>query len=266
MKRNHTTLIRSKSDYKFIVVHYVGALGDAKANTDYYGSTDVGASADFWVGHFGDIWQGNDYKNYYSWHCGGGLQGSGGHKYYGQCTNRNSVGIEICVKKSSTKTMNATDKDWYFNSATIESAAELIASLMKELDINIDHVIRHYDVNGKICPNPFVYDNGNVSWAGFKKKVKAYHDKQNDSVAGGECEVKLKTFVRGDKHNQIKNIQRLLRQKGYKGKSGKLLNPDGRLGPNTAYALERYQRNAKLSGVTYGTIDQVTWTALLNSK
>ena len=78
MSRNHTAKTRSNADIQYIVVHYVGALGDAKANTEYYKSTDVGASADFWVGFAGDIWQGNDYRNYYSWHCGGGLQGSGG--------------------------------------------------------------------------------------------------------------------------------------------------------------------------------------------
>lgn len=174
MQRNHTAQKRSKSAIEYIVIHYVGALGDAKANTDYYKSTDVNASADFWVGFSGDIWQGNDYYNYYSWHCGGGLQGSSGASFFGKCKNSNSIGIEMCVKKRSTSTMNATDKDWYFLDATIESAAQLTASLMKELDIDINHVIRHYDVTGKICPNPFVYNTGNVSWEKFKENVSSY--------------------------------------------------------------------------------------------
>lgn len=184
MDRNHTELKRSNGQISYIVVHYVGALGDAKANTDYYKSTDVGASADFWVGFAGDIWQGNDYRNYYSWHCGGGLQSSSGHRFFGKCKNANSVGVEMCVRKKSKKTMDATDKDWYFESATVESAAQLVAYLMKELDVDIDHVIRHYDVTGKICPNPFVYDTGAVTWAGFKEKVKAYtsESRQNDNT------------------------------------------------------------------------------------
>lgn len=176
MSINHTASKRGKGSIKYIVIHYVGALGDAKANTDYYKSTNVGASADFWVGFNGDIWQGNDYYNYYSWHCGGGLQGSGGASCYGKCTNSNSVGIEMCVKKRSTSTMNATDRDWYFTDATVTSAAKLTAQLMKELDIDIDHVIRHYDVNGKICPNPFVYNNGNITWSEFKSMVKKYRN------------------------------------------------------------------------------------------
>ena len=113
---NHTASKRSNNDIKFIVIHYVGALGDAKANTDYYKSQYVGASADFWVGFAGDIWQGNDYRNYYSWAIGGGLQGSGPHPYYQVALNSNSVSIEMCVHKRSTATMNATDRDWYFKS------------------------------------------------------------------------------------------------------------------------------------------------------
>ena len=166
---NHTLLKRNKSDIKYIVIHYVGALGDAKANAEYYGSTYVGASADFFVGHSGDIWQANDYYNYYSWHCGGGLQGTGGHKFFGICTNQNSIGIELCVRKRSTKTMNATDRDWYFEDATVASAALLVRQLMQELDVDIHHVIRHYDVNGKICPNPFVMDES--KWGAFKKLI-----------------------------------------------------------------------------------------------
>ena len=171
MSLNHTALRRTKADIKYIVVHYVGALGDAKANTDYYKSQYVGASADFWVGHDGQIWQGNDYYNYYSWHCGGGMQGVSGGAFYKVCTNANSIGIEMCVKKRSTKTMNATDQDWYFEDATVFSAALLVRQLMQELDIDIHHVIRHYDVNGKLCPNPFVYNNGKFTWDQFKKLV-----------------------------------------------------------------------------------------------
>lgn len=175
---NHTARKRSKSDIQWIVVHYVGALGDAKANTDYYKSTYVGASADFFVGFTGDVWQANDYYNFYSWHCGGGYQSSwtqnGGGQYYGQCTNSNSVGIEMCVHKRSTKTMNPTDTDWYFEQATIESTAQLVAYLMKELDIDINHVIRHYQVNRKICGAPFVHDYN--AWLAFKSKAQSYYN------------------------------------------------------------------------------------------
>lgn len=174
MSINHTVKKRSNKDIEYIFIHYVGALGDAKANTDYYKNNYVGASADFWVGHTGDIWQGNDYRNYYSWAVGG----SGSGAYINRAFNSNSVSIEMCVKKRSTKTMSATDRDWYFENATVESTAKLTAYLMKELDINIDHVIRHYDRTGKICPNPFVYDNGATTWKQFKEKVSKYYSEE----------------------------------------------------------------------------------------
>lgn len=171
MSRNHTAKKRTAADIEYIVIHYVGALGDARANTEYYKSYDISASADFWVGFGGDVWQGNDYYNYYSWHCGGGLQGSGGHTFYQKCKNSNSIGIEMCVRKRSTKTMNATDKDWYFEKATVDATVDLVRQLMVELDIDADHVIRHYDCTGKLCPAPYVHDEN--AWKTFKARLTA---------------------------------------------------------------------------------------------
>jgi len=174
ISRNHTPFARRKSYIQWIVIHYVGALGDAKANTDYYKNTDVGASADFFVGHGGDIWQANDYYNFYSWHCGGGSSG----RYYGECTNPNSIGIEMCVKKRSTATMNAQDPDWYFTDETVKAAAELTRHLMAELDIDADHVIRHYDVNYKWCPAPYCQNNSAHTWAEFKQLITSDQTKE----------------------------------------------------------------------------------------
>lgn len=217
MSINHTARKRNKSDIQWIVVHYVGALGDAKANTDYYKSTYVGASADFFVGFTGDIWQANDYYNYYSWHCGGGYQSTwtqnGGGQFYGQCTNSNSVGIEMCVHKRSTRTMNATDTDWYFEQATIESTAWLVAYLMSELNIDINHVIRHYEVNRKICGAPFVHNYND--WLQFKQKVANYAGSSSPVVAetqwyrvgtawtNGQCQGQLGAYQ--VKENAINN-------------------------------------------------------------
>ena len=181
MRQNHTPLRRSNSQFQWIVIHHANKLEDARELTDYYKKNDVGASADFWVGFAGDIWQGNDYRNFYSWSIGGGVQGDGPHPYLQVALNTNSVSIEMCVHKRNQDTMNDTDKDWYFEDATVESAAWLTAHLMEELNVDIDHVIRNYDVNAKICPNPFVYDNDKTTWAGFKDKVVRYLDGGNGS-------------------------------------------------------------------------------------
>ena len=154
----------SISRVRYIVVHYVGALGGAKENCAYYGGGSRGASAHYFVGFAGEIWQCVEDKDI-AWHCGAGSY------RHPECRNANSIGIEMCVRKKSTETMNATDKDWYFEKATVQSAAELTRYLMKKYTVQAERVIRHYDVTGKICPNPYVYNTGTYTWDAFKKAI-----------------------------------------------------------------------------------------------
>lgn len=65
--------------------------------------------------------------------------------------------------------MNANDQDWYYEDATVRATIELTKMLMQKYGIPVDRVIRHYDVNGKICPNPYVLDES--AWQAFKKKL-----------------------------------------------------------------------------------------------
>ena len=154
----------SVSRIKYIVIHYVGALGGAKENCAYYGGGNRGASAHYFVGFAGEIWQCVEDKDI-AWHCGASSY------RHPECRNANSIGIEMCVRKKSTETMNATDKDWYFEKATVQSAAELTRYLMKKYNVQAERVIRHYDVTGKICPNPYVYNTGTYTWDAFKKAI-----------------------------------------------------------------------------------------------
>lgn len=136
---------------KFIVVHYVGATGDAKNNCLYFEKVYRGASAHYFIGHKGDKWRCVKDEDV-AWHCGA-LRYK--HK---ECRNSNSIGIELCCRKKNGK--------WYFEDATINSAVELIKELMKKYNIPLENVIRHYDVTGKRCPEPFVRDS--VAWQVFK--------------------------------------------------------------------------------------------------
>lgn len=54
---------------KYIVIHYVGALGGAEANCKYYVSQYIGASAHYYVGFIGEVWQSVENKDI-AWHCG----------------------------------------------------------------------------------------------------------------------------------------------------------------------------------------------------
>lgn len=145
---------------KYLVIHYVGALGGAEANCKYYASQYVGASAHYYVGFNGEIWQSVEDKNI-AWHCGT----KSGYKHP-ECRNANSLGIELCVRNKGS--LADTSQDWYFEDATVWAAIELTKELMAKYNIPADHVIRHYDVTGKICPNPYVYNHTDYTWEAFK--------------------------------------------------------------------------------------------------
>ncbi|MBE5984272.1 MAG: N-acetylmuramoyl-L-alanine amidase [Paenibacillaceae bacterium] len=145
---------------KYIVIHYVGALGGAEANCKYYASQYIGASAHYYVGFYGEIWQSVEDKNI-AWHCGT----KSGYKHP-ECRNANSLGIELCVRNKDS--LADTSRDWYFEDATVRAAIELTKELMVKYNVPADHVIRHYDVTGKICPNPYVYNHTQHTWEAFQ--------------------------------------------------------------------------------------------------
>lgn len=163
---------------QFIVIHYVGALGGAKDNCIYYAGGDRGASAHFYTGFQGEVWQSIEIKDG-SWSVG--VNENHG-KLFGICTNLNSINIEMCVRKKDSKHLVATDHDWYFENATVKSTVELTVYLMKKYNIDIDHVVRHYDVCGKICPNPYVYNDGKHTWSEFLSLVKKALGDQADQT------------------------------------------------------------------------------------
>lgn len=140
---------------QYIVIHYVGALGDAQANCKYFEHYYRGASAHYFVGHNGDVWQCVEDKDK-AWHVGAGRYK---HKY---CRNDNSIGVEMCCRRTANNT-------WYFEEKTISSTIELVKELMAKYDIPIENVIRHYDVTGKVCPEPYVRDT--TAWNTFKANL-----------------------------------------------------------------------------------------------
>lgn len=150
---------------QYIVIHYVGATGGAEANCKYYAEKYRGASAHYFVGHAGEVWQCVEDQNI-AWHCGGKkYANTDGGTYHEICTNANSIGIEMCVRKDS-------NGKWYFEDVTVKVAIELTTYLMKKYNISADNVIRHYDVTGKNCPDPYVGNKGKHTWDEFKAAIK----------------------------------------------------------------------------------------------
>ena len=160
------------SPVKYLVIHYVGAAGGARVNARYYGSTPgIGASAHYFVGHasegaavYNSVPEGDT-----AWHCGR-VDGKYRHP---ECRNANSIGIELCCHKAS-------DGTWYFDPETLEAGAELARDIMARYGIPLARVLRHYDVTGKICPEPFVRDE--KAWTEFKNRLKGENDMTEQDV------------------------------------------------------------------------------------
>lgn len=86
--------------------------------------------------------------------------------------NWNSINIEICVNPDS-------DYD-----KAVLNAIDLVKYLMKQENISIDKVVRHYDATRKNCPRKILSTKG--GWENFKEKCKE------------ETEVIAKTKIRVD--------------------------------------------------------------------
>lgn len=150
---NRTIAKNRKIEY--IVIHYVGAVSSAKNNVDYFYDKDRQSSAHYFVDEK-SIWQCVEDTNI-AWHCGGAK------KYFSNCRNSNSIGIELCCKKDKAG-------KWYFEDKTLENATELVRSLMNKYNVKFENIIRHYDVTHKVCPKPFVDDA--KYWNKFKEGIK----------------------------------------------------------------------------------------------
>lgn len=167
---------------EYIVLHYTAGVnsnpGAAKGTASYFAKPSTGASADFIVDQGTVVQYNPDPTKHYCWAVGGSKytkpSTSEGGKYYGKATNKNSVSIEMCSNKKSTKTLNATDTDWYLHDSVVENALALTKYLMDLYHIPAEKVICHHHVTGKICPNPWFVNESRLSeWKKFKDKLKS---------------------------------------------------------------------------------------------
>lgn len=191
---------RSTRVIKFLVYHYTANDGDTdEANAKYFHNNVVKASAHRFVDDDSVTISVPD--NYVAYHCGGGLQGRDGHRFYKICTNTNSIGIEMCDTIRNGK--------YEVSAKTRANAIALGKEIVKKYGIKKENVIRHYDVTGKNCPAYFVKDE--EAWKKFrdeifetkKKEFKTYHIKVTANVlnvregAGTNYKV-IKTIKKGE--------------------------------------------------------------------
>ena len=144
---------RNGRKIEYIVVHDTGNTGkgaDVNAHFNFFNGADRQSSADYFVddhsiGQFVEDWN-------YSWHCGDGKGRYG-------ITNSNSIGIEICINSDGNYVQ------------AVKNTAELVRFLMNKYNIDINHVVRHYDASRKSCPNQIIRGVDGITWDKFKQMV-----------------------------------------------------------------------------------------------
>ena len=283
----------SKYDYNiaWIVVHYLGV-----PNTDNEYLYGGGYGGHYYVSRAGKIYKAADPRKHCVWHCGGELQGSGGHQYHRICTNWNSIGIENGVCYDGTEKDPSGDSGkWFFTEPTQESLVYLVSRLMDEYGIDIDHVIRHYDVTGKICPNPYVKNNSFMTswtWSQFKSNLAQYRKNGTITIPDGTTTTNVFTtpttittsksyLAKGDSGKDVETLQTMLNACGYNcgtvdgdfgSKTDKAVRElqsatglvvDGMYGAKTKGILEQMYKNTQaLHKETESTISGTTYNGV----
>ena len=155
-----------KQKIEYIVVHYTANNGDtAEGNGKYFSGADRNTSAHYFVDEDKVVQSVLD-KNT-AWHCGAKTYK---HK---KCRNENSIGVEMCSEKNN-------EGQYEINQKTQLNAVEVVKWLMKKYHIPVENVLRHYDVTGKLCPEPLVKNQ--KLWLDFKQKLLQSKEVQKEMV------------------------------------------------------------------------------------
>lgn len=141
-------------EVKGIVIHYTANPGTtAQQNRNYFEglaeSKITKASSHFIVGLSGEIIQCIPMDEI---------------AYASKERNVDTISIECCID----------NEEGRFNEQTYDAVVKLTAWLVGEYALEIDDVIRHYDVTGKNCPKYFVEHES--AWEDFKIDVETYID------------------------------------------------------------------------------------------
>ena len=172
-------------------MHYTANDGDSDESNGRYFQRPLNpvASAHYFVDD--DSITRSVPDDYVAYHCGA-------YQYkHPSCRNANSIGIEMCDAKRDGKVM-ATEK-------TIQNAAELVYQLCKQYKIPYDHIIRHYDVTGKLCPAYWVKGDGLAKFRRQVEEVGEVVEKSYMIVDGKKVEVS-RILKNGTNYVKIRDV------------------------------------------------------------
>ena len=253
---NVKNFLKKKYVKKWLVIHFTANDGDnATNNGKYFKNNVVKSSAHYFVDD--DTIVQSVEEDYVAYSVGGKKLNSGG-VYHGVVTNYNSISIELCD----------TVKDGKYNvsSKTRANAIELAKDIVKRHNIDKSHVVRHYDITGKMCPKYYVDDIN--EWKAFvddifnskstkkqttlnsnsvKKLQKALNSSYKlklviDGKLGTKTKTVLNTYtIKNYTNNEYaKWIQQRLKDKGYK------ITVDGKFGKDSEKVLKQFQKDKGL--------------------
>lgn len=180
---------------EWIVMHYTGNDGDSdESNARYFRNPlNPVASAHYFVDD--DSITRSVPDEFVAYHCGARTY------RHPSCRNANSIGVEMCDARRNGAVM-ATEK-------TIANAAELVYQLCRQYDIPYDHIIRHYDVTGKLCPAYWVHGDGLQK---FRKQVEEVGEVVTDSymIVDGKKVPVQRILKGGTNYVKVRDIAKAL--------------------------------------------------------
>ena len=163
---------------KYLAIHYTAGVsckaGAAASCAAWFARADAGGSADYIVDEAELVQYNPDPHNRYCHAVGGSKYNTKGGRLYGVAKNSNCISLEICSGNKTGKITYPNDPNYYFTTAVLAKAIEATKYLMDLYGIDADHVIRHYDVNGKCCVGIIGWnaDSGSESqWDAFHESI-----------------------------------------------------------------------------------------------
>ena len=163
---NNKNMNKRKRNIEYIILHYTAGASSKGGSwqTTYQTLIKRGFSSDFMVDDENIVQWADDPAEY----CSKAVQrwSKKGTEAGRNASNQNAVSIEICstiVDWDGKKQPPANSGHYIFTDKVLAQTAKLCRSLMKTYNIPKDHVIRHFDIMGKLCPGVLGWNTGKNS-------------------------------------------------------------------------------------------------------
>ena len=164
---------------EYLAIHYTAGVscgaGAARSCASWFANPSAGGSADYICDERDLVQYNPDPYNRYCWAVGSKSKyNTKGGRLWQIAMNSNCISLEICSGNTKGKITYPNDPAYYFTNAVLVKAVEVVKYLMQLYGIDADHVIRHYDCNGKCCPGVpgWNADSGNeAKWNDFHSAI-----------------------------------------------------------------------------------------------